>query len=450
MKVLRPDRKGTQVADAGTDVGTGVRLTEQEALANMRAVLELCASGQLKCSAKTARPSAATVKTVAGHLVNGDFYPDEAIAAFAWPLLIQSAGLAKLDGTRLMLTPKGRAALGKPSEEVILGVWRRWVTHGAIDEFSRVETIKGQRGTNVLSAVKRRRATVADGLATCPPGEWIEIDDLFATMRRKRLNPTIARSERALWRLHILDPEHGSFGYDGHHGWSLLEGRYTMAVTFEYASTLGLFDLDYRDPVGARTDYHRNWGSDFLDTLSRYDGLRRIRLTPLGAYALGLADTFEPAEDLDGVSPLTVLPNLDIVVPRGITHTERLTLAAFATQTADHTWNVSPTTLTTALGAGRDLTEFTDYLHRRAEHELPSTLTTLIEDVRRRGAQLVDRGHLRVIECADSATAMLIVGDRRTRQLCNLLGDRFVAVQPEHESKFRTALLKLGFGLPAE
>ncbi|MCZ4537441.1 helicase-associated domain-containing protein [Gordonia terrae] len=438
------------MADVGIDDGAQVRSTEQEALANVRAVLELCASGQLKCSAKTARPSAATVKTVASHLVNGDFYVDEAIAAFAWPLLVQSAGLAKLDGTRLTLTPKGHAALRNRPEEVILAVWRRWLTHGAIDEFSRIEAVKGQRGTNVLSATKRRRTTVADGLATCPPGEWIEIDDLFATMRRKRLSPTIARSERALWRLHILDPEYGSFGYDGHHGWSLLEGRYTMAVTFEYAGTLGLFDLDYRDPVGARTDYHSNWGSDFLETLSRYDGLRRIRLTPLGAYALGLADTFTPAEDLDEVSQLTVLPNLDIVVPRGITHTERLTLAAFATQTADHTWNVSPTTLTAAVGAGRDLTEFTDFLHRRAEHELPSTITTLIEDVRRRGAQLVDRGYLRVIECADPATAMLIAHDRRLRPLCHLLGDRFLAVQPEHESKFRTALLKLGFGLPAE
>ncbi|MDT0223364.1 hypothetical protein [Gordonia sp. AC31] len=91
-------------------------MTEQDALANMRAVLELCASGQLKCSAKTWRPSAATVKIVAGHLVNGDFYADEAIAAFAWPLLVQSAGLAKLDGTRLTVTPKGRAALRKPSD----------------------------------------------------------------------------------------------------------------------------------------------------------------------------------------------------------------------------------------------------------------------------------------------------------------------------------------------
>ncbi len=425
-----------------------VRLTEQEALTNLRAVLELCASGQLKCSAKTARPSLETVATVASHLVNGDFYLLDPIAAFAWPLLIQSGGLAKLEGTRLTLSPKGRAALSKPPAEIIRDLWRRWLTHGAIDEFSRIEAIKGQRATNVLSAVKTRRATVAAGLATCPPGEWIDIDTLFSTMRRKHLDPTIARSERALWRLYLVDPEYGSFGYADYHGWSLLEGRYTLAVTFEYAGTLGLVDLDYRNPIGARDDYYDNWGSDYIDALSRYDGLRAIRPTPLGAYALGLADTFEPTgDDSTATSSLTMLPNLDIVVTHDISTAERLTMNAFATQTADYTWTVSSATLTAAFGDGRDLSEFITFLTDRTDHELPSTLTTLVDDVRRRGAQLADLGHLRVIECADPAVALLIARDRTLRSLCRPLGDRHLGVAAEHESKFRTALLRLGYAL---
>ena len=88
-----------------------VRLTESEALANVRTVLELCAAGQLRCSDKTNRPTAATMRTI-DHLVHGDFYAEECIAAVAWPLLVQAGGLAKLDGTRFELTPKGRAALG--------------------------------------------------------------------------------------------------------------------------------------------------------------------------------------------------------------------------------------------------------------------------------------------------------------------------------------------------
>jgi hypothetical protein len=36
-----------------------VRLTEREALANVRAVLEPCAAGELRCSEKTNRPTGA-------------------------------------------------------------------------------------------------------------------------------------------------------------------------------------------------------------------------------------------------------------------------------------------------------------------------------------------------------------------------------------------------------
>ena len=38
-----------------------VRLTEREALANVRTVLELCAAGKLRCSDKTSHPTAATI-----------------------------------------------------------------------------------------------------------------------------------------------------------------------------------------------------------------------------------------------------------------------------------------------------------------------------------------------------------------------------------------------------
>src|SRR5690242_7568454 len=149
-----------------------VRLTEQEAPLNLRTVLELCAAGEVRCSEKTGRPSAATIRTVSSRLASGDFYTDEPIAAFAWPLLLQAGGLAKIDGGRLRLTPKGLAALRAPAVEVIRGLWQRWLTHAVLDEFSRIEEIKGQRIKNVLSAAKPRRHVVARALAGCPEGEW--------------------------------------------------------------------------------------------------------------------------------------------------------------------------------------------------------------------------------------------------------------------------------------
>jgi hypothetical protein len=145
-----------------------VRLTEREALANVRTVLDLCAAGEPRRSEKTNRPTAATIRTVDAQLMHGDFYADER-AAVAWPLLVQAGGLATLDGTRLQLAPKGHAALEKPPAETIRHLWRRWLTQAVIDEFSRIEQIKGQRARNVLNAAKPRRQTVAVALADCPP-----------------------------------------------------------------------------------------------------------------------------------------------------------------------------------------------------------------------------------------------------------------------------------------
>lgn len=414
-------------------------------------MLELCAAGQVKCSDKTSRPSAATIRTITGHLAHGDFYPDEPVAAFAWPLLVQAGGLARLDGTRLQLTPKGRAALGKPPAETIRELWRHWLTHAVIDEFSRIDQIKGQSIRNVLTAAKPRRELVAKALATCPPGEWIEIDTLFAAMRRGNMSPTIARTDRALWKLYLQDPEYGSLGYDGFHDWTLLEGRYTLAVLFEYAGPLGLIDLDFVHPDGARDDFHQNWGGDDLDALSRYDGLEAIRLTALGAYALGLTDTYHPtAPTTAGAPPLKVLSNLDIVATGDLPTADQLLLSAYAQQTADRVWTVSAVTLLTAIDTGRDLAEFITFLTQRTEHDLPGTLTTLIVDAHRRSDQLTDLGHLRVIECADTALAALIAGDRSLRSLCRPIGDRHLAIAADQEPKFRKALLRLGYALPRQ
>jgi hypothetical protein len=53
------------------------RDTEIEALADLPTVLRLVAQGALSVSAKTARPTAAAMRALSGHLSGGDFYPPE-------------------------------------------------------------------------------------------------------------------------------------------------------------------------------------------------------------------------------------------------------------------------------------------------------------------------------------------------------------------------------------
>ncbi|HYN71144.1 MAG TPA: hypothetical protein VES60_01490, partial [Nakamurella sp.] len=116
-----------------------IRETERQALPWLRSVLEMAAAGRIRCSDKTKRPTAASVAALARGLSGGDFYSDIPIASYGWPLLVQAGGLAQLNGTKLELTPRGRGVVTTPTAPTLRGLWRRWLTNGVIDEFSRVE-----------------------------------------------------------------------------------------------------------------------------------------------------------------------------------------------------------------------------------------------------------------------------------------------------------------------
>jgi len=299
-----------------------VRCTAPDALSNLIAVLELTAEGQMRFSAATRRPLAATVRLVEDALVAGDYYdgadPEaahrhgayhhgayhhgayhhgahhhgarhrggEPIAAFAWPMLLQAGGLARLAGTGLELTPRGEAVLARPCYQALGELWDRWLRSVSHDELSRIEAIRGQRKSGTLTAAARRRAAVAGGLAAVKPGVWIDVDVLFAILQAPPAPLVVARSPLARWRLYLVDSHYGSLGPAGATAWNVLEGRYALCVLFEYAATLGVIDVAFTDPRGARDDYRELWGADRYDSLSRYDGLAAVRVNDLGAAIL--------------------------------------------------------------------------------------------------------------------------------------------------------------------
>ncbi len=218
-------------------------------------------------------------------------------------------------------------------------------------------------------------------------------------------------------------------------------------MLFEYAATLGLIDITYTDPVGARDDFRGNWGADEIEYLSRYDGLRAIRVNALGAYVLGLAD-YAPPETATTAASIKVLPNHDVVALGELPLGDRMTLSAFADQSAERVWQLTAGSLLTAIANGRSIDELLHVLDRASDQALPETVRTLISEVTALAAALTDRGMVRLVECADAATAKLIAGDRATRRLCELIGERHLTVGAEHEAAFRTALAQLGHILP--
>jgi hypothetical protein len=264
-----------------------LRDTAPDALSNLVAVLELAADRQLRCSAATRGPAAATIKLVEDVLVAGDYYyGGEPIAAAAWPALLQVGGLARQAGTKLDLTSRGEATLAEPSYQALSALWTKWLRCVSHDELRRVEAIKGQRKPSTLTSVPARRAAVATALASVDPGTWIDIDDLLAILQTQPAPLVVARSLLTLFRLYLVDSYYGTLGHAGHQAWGIVEGRYALCALFEYAATMGVIDVAYTDPAGARDDYRELWGGDSLAWLSRYDGLVAVRVNALGAAIL--------------------------------------------------------------------------------------------------------------------------------------------------------------------
>ncbi len=432
--------------------------TERIAQHDVHAVLRLIDAGKVQASAKTKRVSAAGARAITTVLQGGDFYPPDenpdkwrtdpgAIKAFAWPLILQSAGLANLSGSKLQLTPAGKKALSLPPHQVIRKAWKRWLKTKLLDEFNRVHTIKGQkgRGRRSLTAVAGRRAVIVEALAASPTHEWITFDEFSRFMRASGYTFEVARD---LWSLYIADPHYGSLGYAGFGEWHIVQGRYMMAFLFEYAATMGLIDVAYIHPSEARKDYDNLWGTDDLDCLSRYDGLLYIRINGLGAWCLGLSEEYVPSP-LEAQQILKVLPNQEVVALAPLPPGDVLFLELFAEQTSDVVWSIQPTRLLEAIEQGHSVADVEASLKARAGDSLPDTVEVFFKEMADRASRLVDRGPARLIEAQDAALAQLIANDSRLRSLCMLAGERHIVVPADAEKAFLRALHNLGYGLPS-
>ncbi len=437
-----------------------VRLeTERAAQHDLKAVLHLIDAGKVRASDKTKRVTAAAAKAITKILQGGDFYPANEtlddyfntpvgpMKAFAWPLILQSAGLAELAGTKLQLTPAGRRALNAPLHKTIERTWKRWLKTKILDEFNRVDTIKGQsgRGKRKLTAVAPRRAAIAEALAECPPNEWIQFNEFSRYIQAAGHIFDVAHN---LWELYISDSNYGSLGYEGFGEWHIVQARYMLAFLFEYAATMGLLDIAYIPPINARPDYGELWGVDDLQCLSRYDGLIYFRLNNLGAWCLGLTETYVTTP-IEEAQILQVLPNMDIVATGPLPPADALFLEQIAEQTSDAVWKLDREKLLKTAETGQKVADIETFLKAKSGSNLPDTITLFFKETAERLSSLLDRGDARLIEAKDEALAQLIANDSKLRSLCMVAGNHYIVVPRDNEAAFRRTLRKLGYGLSA-
>lgn len=436
--------------------GLTERLTEREALKEVVVMLRTLEHARITVSEKTAQPSSSALKVLADKLVSGDFYPvlekiDKweqtigPIKAFAWPMLLQAAGLALRTGTRLAMSPSGVKALNAPPADVLRTLWRKWLKTTLFDEFSRVDAIKGQSGTGrVMSAIGPRRAAIEAALQECPVGRWVLLDDFSRFMRAADHVFVVAHDP---WKLYLCERQYGSLGYEGSHGWNILQDRYMAAVLFEYAATLGIVDVSYFDPAEGHDDFRGMWGADELRFLSRYDGLNSFRITALGAYILGLDTTYQPVVQPSNVA-ISVMPSLQVTRVRGtLSAQDALLLELWAEPMQVDSWHLDRQKAVAAIEKGHDIEVLRQFLQNNDDLPLPELVDSFLLRCERDGHALKTGASAVLIECRDSETADHVAMHQETGSLCLRAGPKTLVVRNEHVGKFRERVHVLGLGL---
>lgn len=434
--------------------------TEMRVHQELPALLRLIAEGSIGVGAKTGLPSAAAIRRLETVLVGGDWYdadddidaprwaggPIRPIRPFAWPLLLQTGGLAKIDGSKLALTAKGKKALSQPVHEVVKALYERWQRKGSPDELRRVDLIKGQTSKGVrLTAPGDRRGVIEDALrACCPLGEWLSVDDLFRQMKAEGYRFEISGNP---WKLYLSEANYGSLGYDGAANFEILEARYTLAYLFEYLANLGMIDVAYSRPYRARPDFYDHWGADNFDFLSRYDGLHYLRLNALGAYCLDLAEDYI-AQVTERPPLFRVDADLQLELLRPAEPAERLQLEQIATPLATDQWGLNTEAIFNRGADAGERERIRTFLETSMEGELPAEASNLLAHVEERATALTDAGPARLIQCRDPALAAMLSTDPATAAHCSRAGERHLCVPQKKLNAFRKGLAKLDFVLP--
>lgn len=432
--------------------------TEQAALADILTMLRLCENGQISASEATGYIAISSAEKVKSLLFAGDFYNNvterkydvqmgqAGIRPVAWPLILRVARAVKNSKGKLQLSQHGTELLAKLPHDIIGDLWMKWVHNDEFNEFSRIDAVKGQKSSKrPLNSPEQSREAIVEALINLPIGKWVSIDDFCKFILCSDLHMEVARNADALYVGH--SQEHGSLGYNNAI-WFHIEGRFVYAVLLEYAATLGLIDVALTVPWKSAEDIRKLYCDD-LTCLSRYDGLKYIRLNNLGAYVLKRAETYTPSVT-NRASQFQILPNLEVTLlsDKLLTH-DRLLLERFCVSKSDRVWQISKGKILNEIERGVNMESIRTNLRSLAQSEqLPDNVEVFLNDICKKSSSLIIKGMYTLIECEDAKTAMLLANDKELRKFTFLVNEKHLMVMQGYEDAFRRNVKKQGLVLP--
>ena len=426
--------------------------TEQAAWHDLAALLRLVRAGQVKISESTSLPSTSLLKTLQKELALLDYYEvvdaraNDTIRPCGLIIALQAGGLAKAEGAALVLTEAGEEWLCEPSAEGLRQAFQNWIKSTQLDELRRLSALRGlQTGAEVYSRPEQRRRAILAALGRFKAGEWIPVEEFFKTIKLQGHNFVVELGGRVTIQVA------GFGGLDAASDftrWQALNGQYILVILMEYLAAFGALDLGCVDPkksgypLGSLEQY-------VVRPLSRYDGLKFIRLTPFGAYLLGQNRDYTQSGAVEPQALLDYGENLQLILPRAqaLNPNDRLLLERFSVRLGENLYRLDPQRTLLSFEEGLKLDDALSFLQRKTLREPPEGVRGFFERLRKRSTMLVRKADAVLFQVKDVELMKSLLSDEILGDLCVLAEDHQLVVQAKNEEAFRRRLHELEAGV---
>jgi hypothetical protein len=428
--------------------------TEQAVWHDFTALLRLAQKGTFKISETTHMPSAGAVRVMQKELLVLDYYDVGDVARAADTIrpvgltfALLAGGLAKVEGSTLVPTRVGLEWLAQPSAAALRDAFDGWVESSFLDEIRRIGSLRGfqSSGAEFTNPVTRRRA-ILSAFKHYPPGEWIQVEEFFKTIKLCGHNFLVEPKNTTAIQVQgygLLD------NATYHTYWRAVNGQYVLVLLMEYLAAFGAIDFGCIDPHLAQYDLG-GLGEYVQHPFSRYDGLVYFRLTPLGLYLLGQREDYAPAERLDAQqSGLEFAGGLLIGLrrPETLNPNDRAMLERFAEKLTDEVYRLDGKRAIEASEQGLKLSEALNFLQRKAGLDAPQEVQDFFERLKKRSQVLARKNDAVLYQVKDVELMKSLLKDDVLGELCVLAEDHQLVVPVKHEAAFRRRLHELEAGV---
>lgn len=341
-------------------------------------------------------------------------------------------------GPKRQLSPHAKAMLKGPSHELIKDMWGRWLKLEAFDELDGVNRIKKASEAQSTPVVSRREGIVR-GLGQCPVGQWVHIGDL--------LKYCLATDDFPFVLTHDTEFRLDSRAlYKSEEGDDFLIGlAYFMRFIGRYAATLGLVDLALCPP-SMRSPHFSQYDPYSDAHLTLFDGIYALRLTPLGAWVLGVSAEYSPPPREVFMS-FKFLANGDVVCLEEPDLRTKRVFDTFAHKTAAKIWRVDSASLLTAVNRGEDVQDLLEFFEQTGQ-TIPGNIRVMMEQVITRSTTTTLLPAHHVVHVKDAILLQEIAHHNKAGKICTPVGPHHLIVPWARLEAFRKALRAMGYALP--